>query len=116
MKLTPDISRAAYEYLVTTLPFSGWNLPDSEDISFKITGHKDRHGHYWARPKKKPEIAISTHYVVTTNTLLATMAHEMVHLHMHMTGLHKKEPGHGVAFKRFAKRICREHGWDEGTF
>ena len=46
-------------------------------------------------------------------TLLATLAHEMIHLRQHLT---RDRELHGPRFKRMAARVCAAHGFDPKTF
>ena len=46
-------------------------------------------------------------------TLLATLAHEMIHLRQYLTG---DREHHGPRFKRMAARVCAAHGFDPKTF
>jgi len=60
-----------------------------------------------------PVIRASVTHAGHTESLLATMAHEMVHLRQHLTGDREK---HGTRFRRARARICRVHGFDPSTF
>ena len=46
-------------------------------------------------------------------TLLATLAHEMIHLRQHLTGDREL---HGPRFRRTAARVCAAHGFDPKIF
>jgi hypothetical protein len=48
-----------------------------------------------------------------TETVLASLAHEMIHLRQYLTGDREL---HGPRFKRMAERICAIHGFDPKTF
>lgn len=114
LPLTPDTLKAAYDYLATTPPFSKWNMPDSDDVRFRVTRHKDRFGHY-CRVGGKHEIVVSTHLVGRTDGLMQTMAHEMVHLHQAEACM-ETPAQHNAAFRRLASAVCRFHGFDEKVF
>lgn len=108
--------RAAYEFLCELPPFDRWNLPDSDDLKFRIG--KDRHTEAWhtatgRRPRRHHLIVVSELCVGHTMTLLMAVGHEMVHLHHDIIGI---PPTHGAAFQRDAKVICKYHGWDVKTF
>lgn len=105
---------AAYDYLVTTPPFKNWKLPASEEVEFRVTLHRDRYGDHNEIPCKADHcIRVSAKNVATTDGLLSTMAHEMVH--MRLVSI-KARDGHGANFLRVAKQVCRVHGWDLKTF
>jgi hypothetical protein len=115
LPLTKDVLRAAYNYLNETSPFCKWNLPDGEDVDFEVATGRDCYG--WLttnrRLRKRPRITISSESVGQTATLIAVMAHEMVHLHQYLT---RQPLTHGPAFKARAKQVCRVHGFDPKTF
>lgn len=122
LHLTPEILRATYDFFCTTLPFRRWNLPSSEVVGFKVTGDKTKFGccaTYDIERKNNKEkemlhvIEVSNVKVLHTGTLLVTMAHEMVHVHLDRK---KVRAHHGADFKRCAKRICQVHGFDLLTF
>lgn len=113
LHLTPEMLESQYELLKLTPPFRGWKLPPADDIIFKIINWKDREAHFVVRKGGgEPEIAISTHYVKTLNQLAQCLAHEMIHLHMDRKKMHPGPTAHNWRFKRFAKTVCRTHGWD----
>jgi hypothetical protein len=109
MRLKPHILEACYSFLRCTPPFSGWHMPEADDVQFHVT----RFGHmadYGCEPGEHV-IRISERRVELTNTLVQTMAHEMVHLYLTESG----QPGateHGIAFTKAWKTVCRNHGWD----
>jgi hypothetical protein len=108
LKLTPHILRAAYELLSITEPFCRWNLPEGEDIVFKVA--RDPHTFGWhVKGHGQPHtIAVSAGKVSQLPTLLETMAHEMVHVHEFQIGLRGKNEK-TVAFKKFSAQVCRVH-------
>ena len=112
--VTPEILEAAYEFLRTTPPFKRWKLPHADDIAFKVTRTRDRFGEF--ENTDPPTIAVSEYMNGHTQTLLATLAHEMVHLHHHLKHKDRSDVEHGTQFKRDAARVCRHHGWDAKAF
>lgn len=114
LPLTPDILRAAYDFLSSTPPFARWNLPDGDDVRFIVS--RDRALSGWHEcDRKKHSIAISTVYVGHSTTLLAVMAHEMVHLHQVHSGM-AAGGDHNRAFHKLGARVCRYHGFDPRMF
>ena len=112
--LTPEILAAAYEYLRTTQPFVRWNLPEPDDVRFRVI--RDRAVYGWHRREgKQHTIAISSAMIGHTTTLIGAMAHEMTHAHMSETGMNKSGD-HGAAFLRLTSEICRVHGFDHKSF
>ena len=118
LRLTPEMLEGAYEYLRVSPPFCRWNLPHADQVSFRVMGTRDRFGHFRGRHKKASgddfsEIAISAGMVRSTELLIATMAHEMIHLRQYRMGARDT---HGLTFRRMAAAVCREHGFDVKTF
>ena len=116
--LTKETIEAAYEYFRTTPPFNKWNLPEPEDIIFKVG--KDRHTIGWhitytKKDKRKDVLAVSIKCVGHTDTLLITVAHEMIHIYLTMTG-QDKGGEHNAAFKLYASHVCKVHGFDPKAF
>ena len=92
LTLTPEMLEGAYEYLRVSPPFCRWGLPHADHVMFRVMGAKDRFGHFRGRHRKAlgddgfSEIAISAGLVRSTELLLCTMAHEMIHLYQDETG------------------------------
>jgi hypothetical protein len=119
LTLTPEMLEGAYEYLRVSPPFCRWGLPHADHVSFKVMGAKDRFGHFRGRHRRArgddfSEIAISAGLVKTTDLLLSTMAHEMIHLYQDETGTARGH--HNPKFLKLAKRVCKIHGFDQDSF
>lgn len=114
IELTIDLLRATYDLLNLTTPFDKWNLPDGEDIEFRVIKDKTCFGYYNVE-NSKHVIAISNAKNGHLNTIQMSMAHEMVHMIQHrnctLTSNH-----HDRAFRRLAKEVCDIHGWDLKMF
>lgn len=117
LPLTKEMLATSYDYLVTTPPFSRWNLPDSEDVSFKVTKSKEHYARYvWDGTHC---IEVSAAAVGHTATLMEKMAHEIIHLHLRLTGMESRsrDPNvHNAAFRKFAAIVCKVHGFDSKSF
>ena len=120
LPLTPEMLVQAYEYLRASPPFCQWHLPEADEVSFKVLQARDRFGHFRGRherPRRRngfSEIAISAHLVSSTELLISTMAHEMIHLYQDETGGARGH--HNPQFRRLAKRVCVLHGFDFADF
>lgn len=114
--ITPQVLRAVYKLLTEMEPFSKWNLPDADDIGFKVIKDKE-HLAFFKVFARKPHlrIQVSDYNVGHTNTLLPTMAHEMIHLFMHITE-QSDTNDHGETFRAHAATVCGLHGWDPKHF
>lgn len=116
MRLTPGLMAAAYSLLRETEPFRRWNLPDAEDVTFGVMRATDRMGDHVKRGYTH-RIRLSTKFHVRVSAMLATMAHEMIHLHMQEAGAKRDSARHGPAFRRVAKTVLRHHPeFDPGVF
>jgi hypothetical protein len=118
MSLTPDIIEASYEFLRTTPPFRKWQLPHADEVTFVVSRHKNHIGYHRGTRRKvnSHEIGISEACVGHTNTLLRTMAHEMIHQHQQRQRTDTPNAEHNAEFGRLARIVCRYHGWDEKEF
>lgn len=122
MKITPEILRAAYAYLAETPPFCEWNLPDADDVTFKVTGAQCPYGicktfgKSWNVDNHRYEIHVSGRSHTQTDSLFVTMAHEMVHVHQRQNRINRTKRTHGPDFKALAAEVCAEHGFDLGQF
>ena len=118
LHLTPELLENAYEYLRATLPFRRMHLPHADNLVFRVMGARDRFGHFKGRIKDDSdlnEIGVSQRAVHSTDMLMATMAHEMIHLYQHEKGTATKS-SHNAEFERIASRVCRIHGFDREDF
>lgn len=114
LPLTPETLRAAYDYLATTPPFNKWNLPDGEDVAFRVVRSTADQGWY-TREGKKHVIGISSRLVGHTISLIGVMSHEMIHLHMAHSCVGPWDK-HTAAFKKMGERVCKIHGFDPKYF
>lgn len=117
LPLTPEVLAAAYDYLVTTQPFANWNLPDSDDIKFRVIRSRKVFAQYIYDGGHTIEVSSGT--VGHTKTLMETMAHELVHLHLRITGMEsrsKSEDVHNMPFRKLAAKVCATHGFDPKAF
>jgi hypothetical protein len=112
LRLTPDMLAAAYDFLRTTEPFKKWRLPESDEIGFCVVRDTQMFADY-GRENDVPVIRVSEAKNGHTETLLATLSHEMLHLRLDLIG---DRSNHGVRFRRMAAQVCRAHGFDLKTF
>lgn len=114
LPLTPDMLHAAYEFLKSTPPFSKWNLPDGEDVTFKVSKRSDSFGRHWIEGDRHV-IEASSKLIGHTVTLIELMAHEMIHVHQNDVGM-TTSGEHNAAFRKLAERVCKVHGFDPKSF
>ena len=116
LPLTPENLRAAYDFLCTTAPFNKWNLPEGDDVTFKVSRSRTTAAllTYWG---DRTELTVSSALNGHTDTLLSSVAHEMIHLHERQCGIKSTgENAHGRAFRKWAAQVCDAHGFDPKIF
>ena len=111
LRLTPDML-AGYDFLRTCDPFRCWKLPESDALGFHVVRDSGLSADFGIE-QGMPFIRISELHNGHAATLLATLAHEMIHLRQHLTG---DREHHGPRFRRMAARVCAAHGFDPKTF
>jgi hypothetical protein len=112
LALTPAMLESAYEFLRTTPPFRRWKLPCGEQISFRVSGDKMRAA-FCDTEGDEHTIGVSAHHCGWTNTLLISVAHEMVHVYLHRKNV---RADHGREFRYCAALVCQHHGFDPKAF
>lgn len=112
LRLTPDMLATGYDFLRTTEPFRRWRLPESDELGFHVVRDAAMSADFGVRGGM-PCIRVSEVNNGHTVTLLATLAHEIVHLRQHLTG---DREHHGPRFQRMAARVCAVHGFDPKIF
>ena len=112
LRLTPDMLAAGYDFLRTTVPFARWRLPHSDELGFHVVRHASLSADFGVEGGV-PFIRISETNNGHTATILASLAHEMIHLRQHLTSDREL---HGPRFHRMAERVCAAHGFDPKIF
>jgi hypothetical protein len=115
LPLNKEMLEAAYELARTTPPFKSWNLPDGEDISFRVTRDPFRRGHYRKDKHGRHEIAVSALSIGYTHNLFETVCHEAIHLHQEISGM-ANGAEHNASFRKLAAGVCKFHGFDPKLF
>lgn len=109
MNLVTETSLVAvYEMLVELPPFKRWNLPPSHEVRFRARGMTDCMGQYEPEPHT---ITISTAKNGHLDTVIKTMAHEVIHLYLFC----KESPSwdkHDKTFTRLSSRVAASLGFD----
>lgn len=115
LHISPAMMETAYEFLRATPPFRGWKMPPADDVAFRVMRAGDYRGLYH-RENGQHIISISGKWIGHSATLLAVMAHEMIHLHQAVRGLETGNTEHNAQFHRLAGRVCKLHGFDPKGF
>jgi hypothetical protein len=116
LRLTPEMLAAAYDFLRASPPFRGWRLPHPDEIEFHVAATRDRRGHYCRGEGTLHRIAISAATVGHTETLMRTMAHEIIHLYQRERRTETPNAEHNSEFLRLARFVCLHHGFDPRAF
>lgn len=113
MKLDPEYLAAVYSRLRRGPVFRGLKLPPRGAMVFRATQNK-KHAGYFRRLTRGWAIAISEQHNATDKEVEATMAHEMIHAHLHLSNPQARH--HGPEFQRLADKVCARLGYDRRTF
>ena len=93
-----------------------WGLPEADAIRFEVIANRRVFGEYnYDCAKGLHIIRISQLRHTQLQTILMTMAHEMIHLREQQQG-RRWDVQHGRAFCRMAAQVCKIHGFDLGAF
>ena len=113
--ITPDMVRATYDLLCATPPFNKWNLPDSDDIVFKIDRSKTTSA-WQTFDGERHTIGASQECISSLELLVRYTAHEMVHVHEANVSVDRSDVAHSAAWKKWALQVCKIHGFDQKAF
>ena len=116
IRLTPETLAAAYDFLCTLPPYDGWNLPSSDDIKFIVTRSRTVYGSVDHFADGAITVNISGHLCKRIALLLATMAHELVHVHQFSACIMGRNR-HDKTFQLLADEVCKHHpDFDRAVF
>ena len=102
--VTAETIKSVYVLLQSFPPFSRWNLPQAEKLTFYVVDFKGEWAQY--HPEKQT-IRVSTARVSTFLSLLAAVSHEMCHLRQDISGRWPAKDAHNADFKRYVKQVCK---------
>jgi len=113
MKLTPAILRNLYSAMVCCEPFIKWTMPLPEQIKFIVDSDPEAMGTYLYTDEGDYEhvLTISEARCGHLYTVMTTLCHEMIHMSRANTVTHAWTK-HDATFKRRAKRVATELGFD----
>jgi uncharacterized protein YjaZ len=108
--MTPSAKtlEAMYLMLCQMKPFKSWSLPNTAEINFVVTDEEDAYGTY-VYDDDIHIITISRAKCSHFETILKTLAHEMIHMKRYKN---KAWDQHDVTFRRYAKAVADEFGFD----
>lgn len=112
--ITPETVKAVYVMLLSFPPFSKWNLPAANKVTFVVAPLRSRWGDF---DPNNHTIRISTVNVTTFLSLVTAVAHEAVHLKQDISGRWPAKDAHNAHFKKMATRVCKHFPFaDIGNF
>jgi hypothetical protein len=113
MKITSTILKNIYNMLVVCEPFDKWHMPLAAQIKFIVNADPDVMGTYMYDDGEKLEhiITISTARCGFLDTVIRTMAHEMIHMSFYRRKGNKWAQ-HGKEFRARCHRVGKELGLD----
>lgn len=101
----------AYQMLRGMEPFCEWRLPAT--VQTKVANDATMYGCFEEDPHT---ITISTSRVWDVSQLVATVAHEMIHLHQSKLKILSEETPHDQFFMACAKQVCVGLGFNKENF
>lgn len=115
LHLTPYDLCAIYDLLRGTKPFKAWKLPPGEEVEFHVVHMRGQDQADCQKVGGRHIIRLASNKHHTLAPAIATMAHEMVHMHLDMA-YPRDKAHHGSRFRKHANIVCRYHGFDRGQF
>jgi hypothetical protein len=114
IQLTSTILKNMYTMLVVCKPFDNWNMPLPEQIKFIVDHDPDTMGTYLYDDGGKHEhvITISAARCGFLDTVIRTMAHEMIHASRWNTSTAAWQK-HDKTFRHRAKLVAESMGFDQ---
>jgi hypothetical protein len=115
LPITPQRLAAVYELLRAWPPFCRWGLPPAGEVRFHVLRGKGRDAD-WGIENGRHHVRLSAARHGHLNSVLAGMAHEMIHMRQHERRTETPGAEHNAEFHAIAARVCRRYGWDEKQF
>jgi hypothetical protein len=114
MQVTPERVAAVYDCLRHFPPFCSWKLPPADEIELHISLQEDAFAVYH-RKGAQHGITVSMTLVKNWQTLVESVAHEMIHLHQARAGTETRAE-HNREWHRLAKTVCDSFVWKREGF
>lgn len=115
MMLTPKRLAAVYDMLRAFPPFNRWKLPESSEVKFHLAKTKKWDADWWIVGERH-NIRISQNRAGHLNTVICSMAHEMIHAHQRAAKTETPNTAHNAEFLRLADAVAKRYGWDPKSF
>ena len=114
LPLTPERLASVYELLRAFPPFHRWKLPPASEVKFHVAKTDRLHAQWWIDGERH-NIQVSEKKHGHLASLVATMAHELIHVYQRAKGS-ETNAEHNAEFRRLAAQVCRRLGFDPGQF
>lgn len=114
LRITPHHVEAVYECLRAFEPFTSLPLPAAEAVEFVVQQRSDIYAQY-AHTGRDHQIKVSSALIGSFETLVQTVAHEMLHLAQVEEGTDSRSQ-HNERWRTLARKVCRSMVWDERAF
>lgn len=98
-------------------PFNRWPMPDPKEVKFELLADSDI-AEYSVDWNDRITIAVNADSNLTLLQIVETVAHEMVHVRQDQLGRlpEVKQAKHNAEFRRLARLVCRDLGFDVQRF
>lgn len=116
LALTAERLAAVYSMLRAYPPFSRWSLPPAESVKFRVMKTDKWHADWDIDKRERHHIRVSGKTHGHISSLIASMAHEMIHVRQRVAGTETHGVEHNREFKRLGLQVCRAFGFDPGQF
>lgn len=110
--------RAIYGMLREFRPFSRWGLPEPSAVSFGILRDASTQAMFSEDSRARLKIEANPDFNVTLQQAVEAVAHEMVHARQNQLGRLPANPAkhHNAEFRRLARLVCKELGFNVQAF
>lgn len=95
--ITEETVKAIYIMLRKLPPFNQWGLPPASKIKFSVKSEYKVMGELHVRPYK---MKFGTEYQEHFETIVTTVAHEMIHLALYLEGV----PSYNMHIRKFKEK------------
>jgi hypothetical protein len=115
LRITPERLAAVYDMLRAWPPFHAWRMPPSSEVKFRVSKTRQWYAAWWIEGVRH-HIEVSEKKHGHLASVVASMAHEMLHVYQRIARTETRGVEHNAEFIRLAKRVCAIHGFDPGQF
>lgn len=114
LQITPERLGMVYDMLRAFPPFCRWKLPPASEVKFHVLKTDKWQADWWIEGDRH-HIRLSEKKHGHLESLIETMAHEMIHVRQKVNKTETKGD-HNAEFKRLSQIVCKALGFDYGQF